>query len=417
MIVAAVIATALLGQQVPAPVTPLPAPAHVAGIRVRGNHTTPDDAVLAIAAVAPGAPFQDDTIATVTARLEASHRFRSVEVLKRFESLSDPSAILLVVVVEEKVAISITDPNPSPVRRLWASTMWQPVLRFEDGYGFTYGARLALVDVLGPHSRLSAPLTWGGERRATAEFERTFERGPFSRIDVGAGVWRRENPAFDTGDTRTGTTVLADRAVTRWFRVGATGSLQSVQFGALDDSMKTAGVEATVDTRRDPAFPRNAVYAAVGWDRLWFDHAADTSRFTADLRGFVGLFGQSVLAVRVQESRAADPLPAFEQALLGGTSSLRGFALGFRSGDRLASGTIELRLPVSSPRHIGRTGIAVFADSGAVYDAHTTLDRADFDTGGGAGWFMQLPMLSFRIDVAHGLGGGTRGHVTLGVSF
>ena len=415
MIVAAAIAIALLVQQAPA--TPVPASAHVAGIRVRGNHTTPDDAVMAIAAVPLGSPFQDDTIAIVTARLDASHRFRTVEVLKRFESLSDPSAILLVIVVEEKAAITVTDPDPSPMRKMWASTMWLPVLRFEDGYGFTYGARVALVDVLGPHSRLSAPLTWGGERRATAEFERTFEHGPLSRIDIGGGIWRRENPAFDTGDTRTGMTMLADRAVTPWLRVGATGSLQSVQFGVVDDSLKTAGVEATVDTRRDPAFPRNAVYVSVGWEHLWFDHAVDTSRFTADVRGFIGLFGQTVLALRVQESRAADPLPAFEQALLGGTSSLRGFALGFRSGDRLASGTVELRVPISSPRHFGRTGIAVFADAGTIYDAHTTLDRAEFDTGVGAGWFLQLPVLSFRLDVAHGLGGSTRAHVTLGVSF
>ena len=80
-------------------------------------------------------------------------------------------------------------------------------------------------------------------------------------------------------------------------------------------------------------------------------------------------------------------------------------------------GTLELRIPISSPRNIGRAGIAIFADSGATYDAHTTLDHAKFDTGIGAGWFLQLPVLSFRIDVAHGLGGSTRAHVTLGVTF
>ena len=70
--------------------------------------------------------------------------------------------------------------------------MWLPMLRYEDGYGFTYGARVSFVDVLGPRSRLSAPLSWGGERRATAEFERTFDRGPISRILMTGGVWRRE---------------------------------------------------------------------------------------------------------------------------------------------------------------------------------------------------------------------------------
>ena len=35
----------------------------------------------------------------------------------------------------------------------------------------------------------------------------------------------------------------------------------------------------------------------------------------------------------------------------------------------------------------------------------------------GAGWFLQLPILSFRLDVAHGLDSGTRAHVTFGVTF
>ena len=201
------------------------------------------------------------------------------------------------------------------------------------------------------------------------------------------------------------------------FRVGGTGSLQSVHFGDTEDTLRTAGIEATLDTRGDPAFPRNAIYVSLGWDRLWFDHAPDTNRLSTDVRGFLGLFGSTVLAVRMQQIRGADALPAFEQPLLGGTSSLRGFPLGYRYGDRLAAGTLELRIPISSPRNIGRAGIAIFADSGATYDARTTLDRAKFDTGIGAGWFLQLPVLSFRIDVAHGLGGSTRAHVTLGVTF
>ena len=403
--------------QTPAASPAPPVTERITGIRVRGNHTTFDAEIIALAGARVGDEFAADTLAVVKARLEKSDRFRSVDVLKRYESLSDPSAVLVVIVIEERVGISVADPTPGTLRRLRANTMWLPVLRYEDGYGFTYGARVSFVDVLGPRSRLSAPLIWGGERRATAEVERIFERGPLSRIQATGGVWQREHPALDVAGRRAGATLLADRAVTPWFRIGAHFSAQSVHFGDTNDTLRTGGIEATLDTRRDPAFPRNAVYASVGWDRLWFEQAADTSRLTTDIRGFLGLFRQSVLAVRLQQTRAADTLPVFEQPLLGGTSSLRGFPLGFRYGDRMAAGTLEIRLPVSSPRHIGRAGIAVFADSGAVYDAHTTLDHAKFDTGIGAGWFMQLPVLSFRLDVAHGLNAGTRAHLTLGVTF
>jgi outer membrane translocation and assembly module TamA len=74
-------------------------------------------------------------------------------------------------------------------------------------------------------------------------------------------------------------------------------------------------------------------------------------------------------------------------------------------------------MPVTSPRHVGRAGLAVFVDNGAVYDAHTRLDEARFHTGIGAGWFVQMPVLSFRLDVAHGLNAGTRAHVAFGVTF
>jgi outer membrane protein assembly factor BamA len=389
----------------------------ITGIRVRGNHTTPDEDVIRLAGVSVGDAFQNELLATVKARLDKSDRFRSVEVLKRYESLTDLTAVLLVIVVEERAGVTIEDRTPSTMRVLRSKLMWLPVLRYEDGYGFTYGARVGLADGLGPRSRLSAPFTWGGERRATVEFERTFERGPLTRILATGGIWQSDQPSLDIPNRRTGGTLLADRAVTPWFRVGGSGSIESIRFGETSDTLKTAGVEVTFDTRRDPAFPRNAMYASIRWERLWFDQAADTSRFTADLRGFLRLVGPAVLAVRAQQSRAADGLPVFEQALLGGTASLRGFPLGFRYGDRLSAGTIEVRLPVSSPRNFGRSGVAIFADAGAIYDAHTTLAHAKYDTGIGVGWFLQLPVLSFRIDVAHGLNASTRAHVTLGVTF
>jgi outer membrane protein assembly factor BamA len=390
---------------------------HITGIRVRGNHTTPDADVIALAGAHLGDIFTAETLPAVKARLEKSGRFQSVDAFKRFESLSDPAAILLVIAVEERAGISIDTPEPGPLDRFKANTMWLPILRYEDGYGFTYGARMSLVDMLGKRSRVSVPLSWGGERRASVEVERAFERGPLTRIRATGGIWRRDHPSLDLGDRREGATFLAERAVSPWFRIGGTGSLQSVQFGDINDTLRTAGFEATLDTRGDPAFPRNALYASFGWDHLWFDHAADTSRFRTDVRGFLGLIGSSVLAVRVQQIRGAQTLPTFEQPMLGGTSSLRGFPLGFRLGDRLAAGSLEIRMPISSPRNFGRAGIAIFADSGATYDAKTSLDHAKLDTDVGAGWFLQMPVLSFRIDVAHGLGASTRAHVTLGVTF
>lgn len=390
---------------------------HIGAIRVHGNHTTPDADVLRLAAVEPGQPFTAETLDGIRKRLENSGRFRSVDVRKRYDSLTDLSAVLIVIVVEEQAGIALDVPNPGPLRTLRANTMWMPILRSDDGYGLTYGARVSVVDVLGRRTRVSAPFSWGGERRAAVEIERRFERGPFTRLTGTGGITRREHPTLDIGDRRTGVTLRAERAMARWLQVAGTGGVSDVRFGVVDDRLKAVGGELVVDTRRDPAFPRNAVYAAVGLQRLWFDTSPDTARFTADVRGFLGLFGQTVLALRAQHVRAADPLPVFEQALLGGDSTLRGFRLGYRSGDRLLAGSAEVRLPLSTPRHLTRMGVAVFADTGTVYGARDPLDGATWDTGVGAGLFLQAPLVGVRLDVARGLGSGTRVHFSLGTTF
>jgi hypothetical protein len=389
----------------------------VTGIIVHGNHTTPDAEVLQLTGVEPGQPFTATTISDVRSRLERSGRFRSVDVRQRYASFSDPNAVLLVLVVEERAGISIDVPSPGPLRRLGASTMWLPVLGYEDGYGFTYGARLSFMDLLGRSTRVSVPLTWGGERLAALLVERTFARGPLSRVEISGGTWRREFLPTGEGQRRDFGAVRVERSVRPWARVAGRAEVANVSVGDVTDRVRSAGVDAVIDTRRDPSFARNAVYVAGCWERLWFDQAADTSRASLDARGYLGLPGQAVLVARAQHVWAADPLPTFERQLLGGTTTLRGFRAGYRYDDRLTAGSVELRVPFTSPLRLGRFGVAVFADHGAVYATGTPTGSADFDTGVGAGVFATLPVLSFRADVAHGLGAGTRVHVSLGVRF
>ncbi len=395
-----------------------PAPAEtIVDIRVHGNHTTPDAEIIRIAGISTGTPFSPALIADVEERLQQSGRFRSIEIRKRSQSIEDASAILLIIVVEEHAGVSDENPKPGVLRRLKAGTMWLPVLTAEDGYGLTYGARVSLVDALGRQTRLSVPLTWGGERRASVEVERRFAHGLLTRITADAGITRREHPALDASDRRTGAGVRAERALSSWFRLGAHARLSDVRFGALDDQLRTVGAEATLDTRRDPAFPRNAVYASATVERLWFEHSADTPRVLADVRGYVGLVRQVVFVARLQQAWSADALPPFEQPLLGGTASLRGFRLGYRMGDRLVAGSAEVRMPITSPLRIARIGVALFTDAGTVYGADERLADTRWDRSVGAGFFINAPVVSMRLDVAHGLDAGTRAHFTLGLAF
>ena len=116
--------------------------------------------------------------------------------------------------------------------------------------------------------RLSVPLTWGGTRRAALEFERTFTSGPLTRIESTFGISQRENPRFELDDQRVEWTARAERSFADLVRAGVDTSQSTVEFGELDDRLWTLGANVALDTRGDPAFPRNAVMLGAGWTGL-----------------------------------------------------------------------------------------------------------------------------------------------------
>jgi outer membrane protein assembly factor BamA len=389
-------------------------------VRVHGNHTTPDADVLALAGLQVGAAVTEATLREAADRLDRSGRFDNAEIRKRYRSIDDPLDILVIILVDEVAGISDDNLTPGPLRKLRSLGMWLPVLNYADGYGFTYGARFTFVEALGPRSRISTPLTWGGERRAAVEVDRTFERGPVSRIEGAVSLTRRDNPHFDVADTRTEIRARAEHAVTSWLRVGGGARLTRVSFDGAEDRFVAPGADLVVDTRTDPGFPRNAVHLIAGVEQLRFDGGNHVTRWTTDLRGYVGLFGSTVLAVRAATLTAGGALPSYEQALLGGLSTLRGYDFGYRADDNLALVSAELRVPLTSPLIMGKFGVKAFIDAGTVYPHGTPLTDREFDRGAGGGVFMSWAVLRMGLDVAWPLGGPTnkpQWHFGLGVTF
>lgn len=415
----------LLSVALPAAAQPA---AVVESVIVHGNHTTPTDEVLAIAGALAGQPATDALLAETKARLDGSGRFAGVDVRRRFLSIDDPSRALIVIVIDERVGISEEDLTPGPMKRVMGSGMWLPVLSYQEGYGFTYGARFSFIDLLGPRTRVSTPLTWGGERQAQIEVERTFTRRAVARVVGGGGITRRENPFYELGDTRQTVWGRVETAPRSWLRAGAQTRYSSVSFGELDgEGLSTIGADVALDTRRDPALPRNAAFMSLGVERLGFDRAAldgpeagagslSSTRVTVDARGYLGLVRQTVLAVRAQSVTASRALPPFEQQLLGGIASLRGYDVGSRAADNLAAMSAELLVPITSPLSLARLGVKLFADTGTVYAAGTPLGDQRFRWGYGAGAFINATVFTLGVDVGWREGGGTpNAHVQLGV--
>lgn len=395
----------------------------IAEIQVHGNHVTPDADILALAGIAIGAPVTADAVAQVRAKLRASGKFEEVEVLKRFASISDPTQITLVIIVNEgpvriEFEMAPDGEEVAVIRRRsgFRNLMFLPILDGEDGYGLTYGVMASLAGVVGPRSRLSFPLSWGGTRRAGLEIERNFASGPVTRVEVGAAVQRRTNPAFDENDDRRRVWARAERALGH-VRVGGTAAWERVTFGPLEDDLKTIGADVTLDTRIDPAYPRNAIFATAAWERVAFESGGSLHRTRLDGRGYLGLVGQTVLVVRGLREGANGPQPAYMRPLLGGWSNLRGFEAGAFIGDIVVAGSAELLIPITSPLSVARLGVSAFVDTGVAYDHGQRLKDQVNQTGVGGSVWLTATVFRLSLSVAQGRRAGTRVNVGGGVTF
>jgi hypothetical protein len=401
-----------------------PAPSETIGeIRVHGNAYLTDDDVIRLAGVAVGKAIDDAEVEAIRRRLKDSGRFETVEVRKRFRSLTDTSDVALVLLVHERPGIRSIDDGTSavlnPVRRLKNRLMFLPIITYADGYGFTYGGRVSTVDLLGVGERLSVPLTWGGTRRAALEFERPFKRGPLTRVESSIAIWNRENPRFEIRDQRVELQGRAERVLADIVRLGVEGSRATISFDDLDDRLTTFGANAALDTRGDPAFPGNAVLLWAGWTAMDFRSLpVRVNRYTSEARGYLRLYRQSVLAARGQYISSDATLPPYERLLLGGSSTVRGFRTGSFDGDRSLVTSVELRAPLTSVLNGAKLGVIAFMDAGKIWDFGQSPGAVTWRRGAGGGVFLIASVVRINLDVAYGIGtGNTRLHLSSGFTF
>jgi outer membrane protein assembly factor BamA len=389
----------------------------VAEVRVQGNTLTPDADILQLAGITIGMSVGPRTIDEISARLQAAERFKRVEVLKRFASISDPSQLVLVVVVEEgpvKIEPGSSGTPGRVVRRQGLQLMYLPILGFEDGYGFTYGVRVSRPGPFGRRSQLSVPLTWGGDKRAAVQVGKDLRLGPIDRLETGASISRRQHPFYEQDEDRQSVWLTARRSLTSSLRASGTTGWQHVTLLQSDDGFAQLGGELVFDTRLDPMLARNAVFARVAWIRSSVPGGA-VDQTTVDARGYLGLPGRSVVAVRGFKEDSDRPLPPYLKSMLGGMPNLRGFRRGAAVGDTLVGGSLEVRLPLTSPLRIGQFGVIAFVDAATTYDTGARLEDQTFERAVGGGFWFAAAFVRINVAVAHGIGGSTRVHIGTGV--
>lgn len=392
----------------------------VVAVRVQGNTLTNEADIVRLAAVPPDTAVTPTLPAEVAARVRRGGRFERVEVLKRYASIADPTQVLLVIIVDEGAVTvrPMRDGDPArAVRRRGPPVMFLPLLGSDEGYGFTYGALVSIPNVAGPKTRVSMPFTWGGERRAGIELEKRANSERFARVRLGGAVLQRENRALDTTDRRQHAWLRGERELVRAVRVGAWAGFERVSFGQHDGLAARTGADVALDTRVDPMLSRNAVFVRGAIERLAVQDAAAPVRTLLDASGYLGAIGPSTLVVRVYRDGANRPVPDYLKVLRGRDSTLRGFRAATDAGDSTAAGSIELRVPVSSPLSLGKLGVRAFIDAATVYDAGERLRAQHFERGVGGGVWFTATLIRLAFDVAHGSNGSTRAQLTSGLSF
>ena len=356
---------------------------------------------------------------------------------KRFASIDDPSQITLVIVVDEgPVKIVMTgDPDrpPKVVRKRLPTLMPYPILGYEDGSGFTYGARLTLAEPqwLGKSSRATFPLSWGGTRQAGITIEKRLSGAVIDRLTAGATVSHRHNVAFDQDDDRARLFVRGEHEFSRALRMGATGGWQHASFEGVSDQFTQIGGDVVFDTRTDRS-SRATRSTPARVERLQFGNGplsppatpggyagyqGSANRTELDGRGYLGLVGQTVLAGRVLRLDSDRPLPPYLQPQLGGLSTLRGFEVGSFVGDTLVAMSAEVVQPLTSPTRFFKLGVTAFIDRGTVYDKGERFGDQTMHEGYGGSVWIAAAFFRLNVAVAHGRGATTRVHVGGNVTF
>ena len=268
-------------------------------LRVHGNQSLSDEDVVGLAGVAVGDRVGDEIVVEVERQLFESGLFDAVDVRRRYLSLVATDQVALILVVQERAGSTSANPLAQLVGPVWRRSMFLPVLDYTEGYGFTYGGRASLVDIFGTGGRVSVPATWGGTKQIAVEVDKPFETGVVHRIQAGAALVQREDPHFEIDDERTTVWARVTRRLPGHFRVDAHATWADVRFGALDDRLAAYRVTLAVDTTNGVTFPRDAVFAEAGFE--WLDTSRQDTvigRPRYEVRGYKGLIGQTVLAVR-----------------------------------------------------------------------------------------------------------------------
>lgn len=404
-----VVATLMLCARAASAQPSTPADGTLVRVIVQGAMLTDEAEVRARSGLLVGQHVDAATLAEARAALTAWHAFARVEVHLRYASLSDPGLVLAVVTIDEgpvRVERAVSGASRVRHRGRLSRLQWMPMAGTGDGEAPWGGVALSWRRAQAAPVTVSVPIRAGGRMQAGVRVSRPIGR---SRTVVAFAADQLRDTPRALGTTRRIRTLslVAEQPVRDRWQARAWLTREWGRGNDRADAVTRAGGDVVRDGRQDPWLPGRATVVRLLVERVSLParqlssvpdrvHAWHT---VADLQSAVGI-GRSSLVFRVVHDATRAPLPAWQQLFPGRADTLRGAAIaGLGVGDTLTAGSVDLRVPVQSPRQRVRFGVRGGVEVVAAYAAGRSARGQPFVRADSAGLWAQVGPGHVGVDV------------------
>ena len=373
-----------------------PAYAPVFGpVTITGNHRTHDDVIRRELGFAPGDPFDPKLVDAAWERLEDLGFFTFVDIDYDDE---DPDA---------PVAVSITVEEDQTRR-------WYPIIDYDPRFDVRLGARLYDINFGGRGELLSLSAVWYEPAAYTLTWRHPWlagVRGLTLQVD---GAWTGADFVYRDIDFRDG--FVAARLEWRFLPplYVAVGTEHGVfdQRGDITDlprpwsrgerERQVWRATLGLDSRDLAWYPTRGAWHRITVNRTGGADFRSFTSVTGDLRQFLHLPWDHVLALRAWGRRVDGHLPPEAMLWWGGVETIRGLDYGSLPGEEGYLLTAEYRaplflMPLTADGRVVGVGFHAFADLGA--DWFDGRERPPLSSYG-AGVHIAVSDHQFRFEVA-----------------
>ncbi|HDQ44193.1 MAG TPA: hypothetical protein ENN17_01675 [bacterium] len=379
-------------------------------IRLYGQVRTPASVILRELRLKPGMPLDPSLLNTERDWLVRLDFLRRIDFLTR--AVSDPDRRTLMIVVSEK-----------PRFTFYPSAGWDAL------FGISAGVMLASDNLSGRRETLRIRARFGGIREGRLLWSNPWMAGSlrlFTELDLGYTGFRYLyddfEPDFFQEVYRFRWTL--GRRFGRRVRIGFRGGWDRVVADDPDalvsrggrDTMAELGLTGEWDTRDWPFYPGRGVYAKAAVARTRLPDGRILRETDADLRGYLTLRADHILAFQTVVHIADGPVPVCRRVHFN-DGALRGYRTGSFWGENSLTASLEYRLPLHYERnpsanlHAGTLAV-FFADAGAAW---LQSDRSGWKRlHGAAGFGIHAVWQRWVLRAEYGVNRGGRGFLTAG---